>query len=131
MVNVPASRQEPRTAPRPRLPCQRTADNSRNSKLSCAELLIMGQHNFRLGRPFVARQSIEEMVRQTYNNARKNDGLLGRDAFMRACHAFANACPEVADHLVPKKVAEILNPALSPGLETNDDGIRPHARRLN
>ena len=42
----------------------------------------MGQRNFRLGRPVAGRQSIEDMVRQAYNNARKIDGLLGREAFI-------------------------------------------------
>ena len=49
----------------------------------------MGEHNYRLGQPFAGRQSIEDMVRQTYNNARKIDGLLARDAFMRACYALS------------------------------------------
>ena len=73
----------------------------------------MGQHNFRLGQPFAARQSIEDMVRQTYDNARKIDGLLGPGAFMRACHAYAANCPNVPDYLVPSHVAKILKPDLN------------------
>ena len=73
----------------------------------------MGQHNFRLGQPFAARQSIEGMVRQTYNNARKIDGLLGREAYMRACHTYATARPDVHDYLVPSHVAKILKPDLN------------------
>ena len=53
------------------------------------------------------------MVRQTYNNARKIDGLLGRDAFMRACHAYAASCPDVPDYLVPSNVAKVLKPDLN------------------
>jgi len=48
----------------------------------------MWEHNLRLGQPFARRQSIENMVRQTDNNARKIDGLLGRDAFMPTNFAF-------------------------------------------
>ena len=87
----------------------------------------MGQQNFRLGQPFAAQQSIEDMVRQTYNNARKIDGLLGREAYMRACHAYATAHPDVPDHMVPRQVAEILNP----GLKADSDRMRPPAARLN
>ena len=72
----------------------------------------MGQHNFKLGRPFAGRKSFEDMVRQTYNNARKIDGLLGREAFMRACHAYATSNPDVPDYLVPSHVAKILKPDL-------------------
>ena len=72
----------------------------------------MREHNYRLGQPFAGRQSIEDMVRQTYNNARKIDGLLARDAFMRACHAYAASSPDVPDYLVPSHVAKILNPDL-------------------
>ena len=61
----------------------------------------MEQHNIRLGQSFAGRQSIEDMLRQTYNNARKIDSLRGRDAFMRACHAYAARCPDVPDYLVP------------------------------
>ena len=70
----------------------------------------MGERNYRLGQPFAGRQSIEDMVRQTYNNARKIYGLLGRDAFMRACHAYATSNPDVPDYLVPSHVAKILKP---------------------
>ena len=73
----------------------------------------MGQRNFRLGRPVAGRQSIEDMVRQAYNNARKIDGLLGREAFMRTCHAYATARPDVPDYLVPSHVAKILKPDLN------------------
>ena len=72
----------------------------------------MGEHNFSLGQPFAGRQSIEDMVRQTYNNARTIGGLLGREAFMRACHAYATSNPDVPDYLVPSHVAKILNPDL-------------------
>ena len=72
----------------------------------------MGEHNFRLGKLFAGRQSIEDMVRQIYNNARKIDGLLGRDAFMRACHAYATSNPDVPDYLMPSHVAKILQPDL-------------------
>ena len=72
----------------------------------------MGQHNFRLGQPFAGRQSIKDMVRQTYKNSRKINGLLGRDAFMRACHAYATSRPDVPDYLVPSHVAKILTPDL-------------------
>ena len=87
----------------------------------------MEQHNFRLSQPFPGRQSIEDMVRQTYNKARKIDGLLGRNAFMRACYAYAKSRPDVPDYLVPKKVAELLNP----GLKANSDGMRPPAARID
>ena len=87
----------------------------------------MGQQNFRLGQPFAAQQSIEDMVRQTYTNARKIDGLLGREAYMRACHAYATARPDVPDHMVPRQVAEILNPEL----KADSDRMRPPAARLN
>ena len=72
----------------------------------------MGDHKYELGQPFAGRQSIEDMVRQTYNNARKIDGLRGRDAFMRACHAYATSNPDVPDYLVPSHVAKILKPDL-------------------
>ena len=72
----------------------------------------MGEHNFRLSQPFAGRQSIEDMVRQTYNNARKIDGLLGRNAFVRACHGYATSNPDVPDYLVPSHVAKILKPDL-------------------
>ena len=52
------------------------------------------------------------MVCQTYNNARKIDGLLGREAYMRACHTYATAHPDVPDYLVPSHVAKILKPDL-------------------
>ena len=113
LVNVLASCQKPRTAHHPRLVCQHPAGCQRDPTFSCAELLIMGQHNFRLGQPFAARQSIEDVVRQTYNNARKIDCLLGRDAFTRTCHAYAASCPDVPDYLVPSHVAKILNPNLN------------------
>jgi hypothetical protein len=87
----------------------------------------MGQRNFRLGRPVAGRQSIEDMVRQAYNNARKIDGLLGREAFMRTCHAYATTRPDVPDHMVPRQVAEILNP----GLKADSDVMRPPATRIN
>ena len=87
----------------------------------------MRQHNIRLGQPFAGRQSNEDMERQTYNNARKIDGLLGREAFMRACRAFSTSCSDVPDHLVPKQVAEILNPVL----KDDSDGMRPPASRIN
>ena len=72
----------------------------------------MGEHNFRLSQPFAGRPSIEDMVRQTYNNTRKIDGLLGRDAFMRACHTYSTSNPDVPDYLVPSHVAKILKPDL-------------------
>ena len=72
----------------------------------------MGERNYRLGQSFAGRQSIEDMVRQTYNNARKIDGLLARDAFMRACYAYATSNPDVPDYLVPSHVAKILKPDL-------------------
>ena len=72
----------------------------------------MGEHNFSLGQPYAGRQSIEDMVRQTYNNARKIGGLLSREAFMRACHAYATSNPDVPDYLVPSHVAKILKPDL-------------------
>ena len=87
----------------------------------------MGQHHFRLGQPFAASQSIEDMVRQTYNNARKIDRLLGREAYMRACHDYATARPGLPDHMVPRQVAEILNP----GLKADSDPMRPPTARLN
>ena len=127
LVNVLASCQQPRTAHHPRLVCQHPAVCQRDPTLSCAELLIMGQRNFRLGRPVAGRQSIEDMVRQAYNNARKIDGLLGREAFMRTCHAYATARPDVPDHMVPRQVAEILNP----GLKADSDVMRPPATRIN
>ena len=73
----------------------------------------MGQSNFRLEQPFAGRKSIEDMVRQTYNNARKIDGMLGREASMRACHTYATARPDVPDYLVPSHVAKILKPDLN------------------
>ena len=72
----------------------------------------MGEHNFRLGQTFAGRQSIEDMLRQTYNNARKIDGMLGREAYMRACHTYATARPDVPAYLVPSHVAKILKPDL-------------------
>ena len=72
----------------------------------------MGKPNFRLGQPVAGRQSIEDVVRQTYDIARKIDGLLARDAFMRACHAYATSNPDVPDYLVPSHVAKILKPDL-------------------
>ena len=112
LVNVLASCQKPCAAYHPRLVCQHPAGCQRNPTFSCTELLIMGEHKYRLGQPFAGRQSIEDMVRQTYNNARKIDGLLGRDAFMRACHAYATSRPDVPDYLVPSHVAKILKPDL-------------------
>ena len=112
LVNVLASCQQPRAAYHPRLVCQHPAGCQRDPTFSCAELLIMGEHNFRLSQPFAERQSIEDMVRQTYNNARKIDGLLARDAFMRACHTYATSRPDVPDYLVPSHVAKILKPDL-------------------
>ena len=73
----------------------------------------MGQRNFRLGRPVAGRQSIEDMVRQAYNNARKIDGMLGREAYMRACHTYATARPDEPDYLMPSHVAKILKPDLN------------------
>ena len=88
----------------------------------------MGQRNFRLGRPVAGRQSIEDMVRQAYNNARKIDGLLGREAFMRTCHAYATARPDVPDHIAfDRQVAEKNNP----GLKADSDVMRPPATRIN
>ena len=72
----------------------------------------MGEHNYSLGQPFAGRQSIEDMVRQTYNSARKIDGLLACDAYMRACHVYATSNPDVPDYLVPSHVAKILKPDL-------------------
>ena len=72
----------------------------------------MEEHKYRLGQPFSGRQSIEDMVRQTYKNARKIDGLLARDALMRACYAYATSNPDVPDYLVPSHVAKILKPDL-------------------
>ena len=87
----------------------------------------MEQHNFRLSQPFPGRQSIEDMVRQTYNKARKIDGLLGRNAFMRACYAYAKSRPNVPDYLAPKQAAEPLNPEP----KADSDGLRPPATRIN
>ena len=112
LVNVLASCQQPRAAYHPRLFCQHPAGCQRNPTFSCTELLIMGEHNYSLGQPFAGRQSIEDMVRQTYNNARKIDGLLARDAFMRACYAYATINPDVPDYLLPSHVAKILKPDL-------------------
>ena len=112
LVNVLASCQQPRAAYHPHLVCQHPAGCRRDPTFSCAELLIMGEHNFMLSQPFAGRQSIEDMVRQTYNNARKIGGLLGREAFMRACHAYATSNPDVPDYLVPSHVAKILKPDL-------------------
>ena len=89
--------------------------------------MIIGQHNLRLGQPFAGLQSIEDMVRQTYNNARKIDSLLGRDGFRRACHAYATSCPDVPVLLVPKQVAELINP----GLQADSAGMRQTATRIN
>ena len=86
----------------------------------------MAQHTFRLDRAPSGQHSIEDMVRQTYNNARKTDGLLGRDASMRTCHAYAISRPDVPDHLVPKQVAKIQNP----GLNDDSDGMGPPAKRI-
>ena len=72
----------------------------------------MGEHNYSLGQPFAGRQSIEDMVRQTYNNARKIDGLLARDAFMRACYAYSTGNPDMPDYLLLSHVAKILKPDL-------------------
>ena len=72
----------------------------------------MGEHNYELGQPFAGRQSIEDMVRQTYNNAQKINSLLARDAFMRACYAYATSNPDVPDYLLPSHVAKILKPDL-------------------
>ena len=112
LVNVLASCQQPRAAYHPRLVCQHPAGCQRDPTFSCTELLIMGEHNFSLGHPYAGRQSIEDMVRQTYNNARKIDGLLARHAFMRACYAYATSNPDVPDYLVPSHVAKILKPDL-------------------
>ena len=66
------------------------------------------------------------MARQTYNNAEKIDGLLGRDLFMPAFHAYAASHPDVPDHLVPKQVAKLMNPALN----ADSSGIRSPATRI-
>ena len=87
----------------------------------------MDQQNFGLGQPFAGRYSIEDIVCQTYNNVRKIDGSLGRDAFMRACHAYETSRPDVPDNVVPKKVVELLNP----GLKANSAGMLPTAARIN
>lgn len=87
----------------------------------------MAQHNFRLDQAPSGQQSIEGMVRHTYNNARKIDGLLGCDAVMRACHAYAKRRPDVPDHLVPKQVAELL----TPGLKADGNEFCPPATRFN
>ena len=89
--------------------------------------MIKGQHNFRLGQPLAGLQSIEDIVRQTYNNARKIDGLLGRDGFRRAYHAYATSRPDVPVHLVPKQMAELINP----GLQADSAGMRQTATRIN
>ena len=73
----------------------------------------MAQHNFRLDQAPSGQQSIEDLVRQTYKNARKIYGLLGRDAFMRTCDTYATSRPDVPDHLVPSDVAKILNSKLN------------------
>ena len=73
----------------------------------------MAQHNFRLDQAPSGQQSIEDLVRQTYKNARKIDELLGRDAFMRTCDTYTKSRPDVPDHLVPSNVAKILNSKLN------------------
>ena len=75
--------------------------------------MIMRRHNFTLCQPVAVQQSVEEMVRQIYNNARKIDGLLGREAYMRASQAHATARPDVPDYLVPSHVVKILKPDLN------------------
>ena len=72
----------------------------------------MGYHDVRLGFSAMVSMTVEAEVRHAYQTARHTDGLRGRAAFAHACHVYAKRCPEVYDHLVPQRVAEILNPSL-------------------
>ena len=71
---------------------------------------MMAQHNFRLDQAPSGQQSIEDLVRQTYKNARKIDGLLDRDAFIRKGDTYATSRP---DGPVPSDIAKILNSKLN------------------
>ena len=113
LVNVLASLQKPGTAHCLCPVCQQTEAFALDASRSCAELLIVAQRTFRLGQAPSGQRSIGDLVRQTYKNARKIDGLLGRDAFMRTCYTYATSRPDVPDHLVPSHVAKILNSKLN------------------
>ena len=73
----------------------------------------MGYQNIRFGQRHVRQASVEDEVCQTYNTARQTKGLACRAAFMQACQAFSVRHPEVPGHMVPQRVAEILNPNLN------------------
>lgn len=49
-------------------------------------------------------------IRAVYQRARRTKGLRGRAALLRACLAYAELRPDVPAHLVPQRVAKLLNP---------------------
>ena len=84
----------------------------------------MGYHDARLGSGAMVSMTVEAEVRHAYQTARQTEGLRGRAAFAYACHIYANRCPEVYDHRVPQRVAEILNPSLRLA-QTGSKACRP------
>ena len=72
----------------------------------------MGYRNARLSQRIIPEFELACEIRAAYQRARRVEGLRGPAALHRACLAYAELRPDVPDHLVPQRVAKLLNPAL-------------------
>lgn len=72
----------------------------------------MGYQDLRFGPRAVAQHELAEEIRAVYQRARTDCGLRGPAAFQCACATYARRNPDVPDHLVPQRVAKLLNPNL-------------------
>lgn len=74
----------------------------------------MGAHQRTRGWQFsFSEEALHQRILDTYRHARQVRGRRGRQAFQDACEVYAAFRPGVPNHLVPKRVAGILNPELN------------------
>ena len=73
---------------------------------------MMGYQKVRLGPGMTTERELAMEIRAVYRRARCSCGLRGPAAFHCACEAYARLNPDVPDHLVPQRVAKLLNPNL-------------------
>ena len=73
----------------------------------------MGIHNAKSWQFAFSDEALQQEILTFYRTARQARRLRGRQAFREACEIYAAFRPGVPSHLVPKRVATILNPELS------------------
>lgn len=61
---------------------------------------------------FFSDEALRREILETYHHARQVRRYRGRLAFQEACETYAAFRPGVPGHLVPARVARILNPEL-------------------